>query len=113
METYEPDTVRRDGLAVAHTLERLITEFIADVRAWAGLQVYDQRDPGGRIVSYGYHWHEPDDDGFCGNLIVYGYPTPLAAVNAGFKARSGHAHSAAGAANRVHIDHDVERCKVQ
>jgi hypothetical protein len=68
-------------------LDRLMSEFLLDVQAWAGLHIVDQRDPGERVVSYGYHWHEPDERGKCDNLTVYGYPTPLMAFSAGLQAK--------------------------
>jgi hypothetical protein len=113
METQPQDEVQRSGMAVAYVLERLITEFIADVRAWAGLQVYDQRDPGGRIVSYGYHWHEPNGEGDCDNLIVYGYPTPPAAVSAGFKAGCGKGQLDMPGAKGALTERMVMRCHVK
>ena len=63
------------------------TQFIADVRAWSGLCIDDQRDPDGRIVSYGYHWHELNEQGVCESWVVYGYPTPLTALSAGLQAK--------------------------
>ena len=87
METYADDQMTRGDQASMHVLERLTTEFLADIRERAGLHVYDQRDPGGRVVSYGYHWHEPDAQGGCENWIVYGYATPLDALSAGFCAK--------------------------
>jgi hypothetical protein len=96
------------GSATAAVLDRLVAEFVADVRAWGGPHVDDQRDPGGRIVSYSYHWHEPNEQGVCENWIVYGYPTPLAALSAGFRAK---VHSDGSAdEDRRHADQLMVRC---
>jgi len=64
-------------------LERAVMEMIATLRERFGLQVHAQRDPGGRIVSYGYHWHHPDPQGVCENHTFYGYTTALDALTAG------------------------------
>jgi hypothetical protein len=107
METHPDDATRREGLVVAHALERLMGEFITDMRERSGLYVCVQRDPGGRIVSYGYHLHEPNAAGACDNLVVYGYPTPLAALSAGLKAKCGDGRSAAP------TDRLVMRCELK
>jgi hypothetical protein len=92
-------------------LDRLIDEFLLDIRMWAGLHIVDQRDPGERVVSYGYHWHEPDERGTCDNLTVYGYPTPLVAFSAGLQAKlksDQRADTRDVCENRL-----ITRCKIQ
>jgi hypothetical protein len=67
---------------VAH-LDRAWADYLAYLRERLGFEIHEQRDPGGRIVSYGYHWHRPDAHGACPYLIVYGYETDREAVQAG------------------------------
>jgi hypothetical protein len=57
-----------------------------------------QTNSAGRLVSYGYHWHAPDDQGDCTNLLFFGYATPLEALAAGILA--GFAAGITVAANR-------------
>jgi hypothetical protein len=85
MATRRQDT----GWSTAAALDRLIGQFIIDMREELGLRVMNQHDPGGRIISYGFHWHEPNEQEGCKNRIFYGYPTPLAALCAGLKAKLG------------------------
>jgi hypothetical protein len=69
--------------SLTEELERAVMEVIAILRERLGLQVHAQRDPGHRIVSYGYHWHHPDPLGVCENRTFYGYTTAMAALTAG------------------------------
>jgi hypothetical protein len=87
--SFIPHLSKDSGWATAAMLDRQIGEFIIGIREWAGLHIKAQRDPGGRIVSYGYHCHEPNEHGVCENWVVYGYTTHMAALIAGLKAKFG------------------------
>lgn len=75
----------RDG-GPAYILECVLTEFMADMERQLGLQVRSCRYHAGRADSYSYHWHQPDEQGICTNLVCYGYERPLAALQAGLTA---------------------------
>lgn len=47
-----PDT----ALALLNAYERELTELRASLREMLGLFICQLRDPGGRVVTYGYHW---------------------------------------------------------
>jgi hypothetical protein len=73
------ETLHNWSAWVAH-LDLAWADCVATIRERLGLEIHEQRDPGGRIVSYGYHWHRPDAQGRCPYFIVYGYETDREAL---------------------------------
>lgn len=65
------------------SLEQALDGFLRFLADRLGLLLVQQTDIAGRLVSYGYHWHAPDSQGDCTNLLVFGYATPLDALAAG------------------------------
>jgi hypothetical protein len=74
--------------AVADGGAVLMAAFCQKVEQGLGVQVREQRDPSGRLVSYGYHWHQPDAQRDRGNYVVYGFATLIDALYAGLVERA-------------------------
>jgi len=93
------------ALAPPYVHERELAELSIALRQKLGLVVYELRDSGGRVVTYGYYWQRPEACGRRVRGLIIGYPTLLSAIIAGLLA-GGAAGLIDGAAARVVVGMD-------
>ena len=98
--------------ALLYVHERELAELSIALRQMLGLVVYELRDSGGRVVTYGYYWQRPEARGRRVRGLIIGYPTLLSAIMAGLLA-GGAAGLIDGAVARevIRMDEGWECCE--